>query len=174
MPFTITVDVVLPPQSALPGTVWRNVMIGIEVALQGAIKRRIVDAMQKRVANWEISISFRGTYRTIGGAPGSITIIPFGSGRERWEWVSRGVHGHLITPRNAPSLTIRTGFQRKTAPGNIYGRAGGYAPPSQWRRKAYVSWGGIAPRQFEENIILDEEDWVVDWIEQTIVRNLSG
>lgn len=68
----------------------------------------------KTVDSWETPVYFRGTIRTIPGKSITLTVAPYGSGKELYQLVARGARPHVIEPRRAEYLRFQRGYRSAT------------------------------------------------------------
>jgi hypothetical protein len=83
-----------------------------------------------------------------------VDVYPSGSAARLWNWVSRGVRGHMIYPRRAKALRFRPqGVGRPRGPVQPARATSGVAfSRGHW-------WPGIRPRKFEERIVAKLTNW---------------
>lgn len=126
-----------------------NIKKSMTTSIRGIARR----AFQKRVANWTDRPIIATRYSKPPGTFGQMLVFPIGpdSAVNKWLWVSFGTKRHVITPTNAPELRFRLGYIRKTWPGDVYGRTGGFAVGPLSRRQK-VMHPGIKARDFENHI----------------------
>jgi len=121
-------------------------------AMAQDIKKSEEDVM----ANWVNKAQVTVTQKVEGGKT-VFHIAPTGDKDKYWAWVSGGVKGHHISPRNFPFLQFKyqgpkVSYIPKTYPGQGWGGSGTYQGP---KRKFFdgVDWPGIEARDFEGQIV---------------------
>lgn len=112
------------------------------------------------VEDWKSKPKFSVRYEEslgtrVGRGNWKVHVYPDGPVAKVWGWLTHGVPGREIVPRNADFLKYRTEYKAKTSPSSpYYSGPGVYRGPTVYASSA--PWPGIEPRNFEEQI---EDDY---------------
>lgn len=145
----------------------RDSVPAVRRELLGPTRAIVTKSFTKRVRNWRTRVSTRSRYSRPTNTLGQLRVVPSGPQKavKLWAWVSIGTRPHVISARNMPTLRFRLGYIRKTLPGNVYGRAGGFSI-GRWMTPRKIKHPGIEARDFERHI----REEVVDRIESRLSR----
>jgi hypothetical protein len=164
MPVVLKIEGIYPPKNFLDKKM-KEFEAAIKQELTGPIKTLAIFYFNRVVEKWQVAPAFIGIYSQVDGAAGALTVFPRGKGRDRWIWVSLGVHGHTITPVRALKLRVRFGYVPKTLPdGKLFGGPGVYIGDTAYLDS--VEWPGIEPRHFEQ--------FIKEAIEKRVVTRITG
>lgn len=104
----------------------------VESELRSALnelKDGMVEDFESTVSTWSNKPSFTGRV-ILGASTFSVNVKASGDGADIWNMLNVGTRAHLIRPRNARSLSFRSGYRAKTRPGRIRSSSGGASGPS--------------------------------------------
>lgn len=149
---------ILPPIDVLTKD-GQKILNALEKALKGDIGNQLENAMNKRIENWTHKPTIKREFSSLP-TRFSLLVIPSGRGLKQWKIVSGGARPHFIFPKSIQKNHLfihggRGGYRSKTNVGNVYGRASSYSNNSYWA--VVVHHPGVRPRNFEENVVKDEQ-----------------
>jgi hypothetical protein len=143
----------------------------MKAVLTGPIKDILQTAFKKRVARWKSKPGFPARYSLIANSVGSILVYPSGTQVDKWKWTSAGTAPHAIVANKAKVLKFQKNYNPHTRPGNVYGGPG--KKSGKWVNTPSVMHPGTAARDFEQNIVIDEQDKIMILLHEVIARVMS-
>lgn len=138
-------------------------------ALTGPVAKLLEDEFEKRAKGWDHAITFKTVFQEGAKGPATarrlrIDVGPFGKNKRYWVFVSGGVGGHSIYPKEANRrLWIKKGYKSRTDVGDVYGRRWAYEGPYYYMPPGWgVYHPGNEPREFEKHIKEKNEKKIYD------------
>lgn len=162
----VTIRGVFPPKNVMAVS-GDKVLTAIETTLKGAVASQLERAMEKRMRGWRVAPRVVSKFASLS-TRFTLLVTPFGSNVRIWRFLTFGVKRHIISVRRAKLLRYRRGYASRTAPGNVYGRSSSYSGSYQY--SASVVHPGIEPREFEENIVREEEPTINRLLQAAVAR----
>lgn len=144
---------ILPKNPRYFESLERDLTTELVATMTGKAAKTLIDAEEKRIANWDHKPRIVSRFRHMKTQL-KLHVTPYGKDKRYWVFVSRGTPSHQISPKNYPYLAIKTGYQPKTSPNNMYGGSG------TWSGQKFIYQPvqqKIEPRHFEEHIVKEQE-----------------